>query len=210
MKKVQKSQRSIADIWALICVGLTVCSKEQSIIAAGYKCKFVFGIKLKRSSRVMLVHSTIPWQCRESALTCIFNYFFLPSHDGFISEIFISATVFLNYSFAWKYNGTKWWKQCSVSFQDSNFTATKLKSSEYSLGVLAASWCYQTSLFVQLVYREIKTKSPGVTYSVANIFHSSPKYNMLFSPHTYFIALMKKTEQNSHIMVTTLPFNSPL
>lgn len=131
-----------------------------------------------------------------------------------ISDFLISATVFLCYSFAWKHNGTKHWKHCAefpskTVISQVNF-ATKLNSPECSLGVLAASWCYQTSLFVQLVYREIKTKSPGVAYSVANVFHSSRKYNMLFSPHTYFIALMKKTEQNSHIMVTTLPFNSPL
>lgn len=55
----------------------------------------------------MLVHSTIPQQCWESPLMGIFNYFFLPSRDVFISEVFISATVFLCCSFAWKHNGTK-------------------------------------------------------------------------------------------------------
>lgn len=64
------------------------------------------------------------------------------------------------------------------------------------------------SLFVQLVYRKINTKSPGVAYSVASIFHSVCKYNTLLSPHTYFIALMKNREQNSHVMVTMPPSNA--
>lgn len=83
---------------------------QLALVAAGYKCRFVFGIKLKRSSRVMLVHSTIPGPCWESPLMCIFHYFFLPSCDGFISEVFISATVFLCYSSAWKHNSTMHWK----------------------------------------------------------------------------------------------------
>lgn len=83
---------------------------QLAVVAAGYKCRFVFGIKLKRRSRVMLVHSTIPGPCWESPLMCIFHYFFLPSCDGFISEVFISATVFLCYSSAWKHNSTMHWK----------------------------------------------------------------------------------------------------
>lgn len=66
------------------------------------------------------------------------------------------------------------------------------------------------SLFVQLVYGETNTKSPGVAYSATNIFHSICKYNTLVSPHTYFTALMKNRGQTSHVAVTMPPFSTSL